>query len=52
MAIRPLLEQTTESEMHSIVTTGMATVAGFALAAYISFGVRTWLSNKPVAVPI
>jgi CNT family concentrative nucleoside transporter len=38
LPIRPLLSNCTESELHSIMTAGFASVAGAVLAAYISFG--------------
>uniref|UniRef100_A0A1B0GGV0 Putative concentrative na+-nucleoside cotransporter cnt1/cnt2 n=1 Tax=Lutzomyia longipalpis TaxID=7200 RepID=A0A1B0GGV0_LUTLO len=38
LLIRPYLKKLTYSEMHSIMTSGFATVAGSVLAAYISFG--------------
>ncbi|GAB0097940.1 Sodium/nucleoside cotransporter [Sergentomyia squamirostris] len=36
--IRPYLKKLTHSEMHSVMTSCLATVAGSVLAAYISFG--------------
>ncbi|GAB0100840.1 Sodium/nucleoside cotransporter [Sergentomyia squamirostris] len=38
LLIRPYLKKLTYSEMHSIMTSGFATVSGSVLAAYISFG--------------
>uniref|UniRef100_A0A1B0DND1 Uncharacterized protein n=1 Tax=Phlebotomus papatasi TaxID=29031 RepID=A0A1B0DND1_PHLPP len=38
LLIRPYLKKLTLSEMHAIMTSGFATVAGSVLAAYISFG--------------
>lgn len=37
--VRPYLETMTLSELHCLMTSGFATVAGSTLAAYISFGV-------------
>ncbi|XP_070387571.1 sodium/nucleoside cotransporter 1-like isoform X2 [Dermacentor albipictus] len=39
LVIRPFLPKMTESEIHTIMTTGFATIAGSVMAAYISFGV-------------
>ncbi|XP_041772131.1 solute carrier family 28 member 3-like isoform X1 [Anopheles merus] len=38
LLIRPYLKDLTHSEIHSIMTSGYATVSGTVLAAYISFG--------------
>ncbi|XP_058125412.1 solute carrier family 28 member 3-like [Anopheles ziemanni] len=38
LLIRPYLKDLTHSEIHSIMTSGFATVSGTVLAAYISFG--------------
>lgn len=38
LLIRPYLKDLTPSEIHSIMTSGYATVSGTVLAAYISFG--------------
>uniref|UniRef100_A0AAG5DEN2 Sodium/nucleoside cotransporter n=1 Tax=Anopheles atroparvus TaxID=41427 RepID=A0AAG5DEN2_ANOAO len=38
LLIRPYLKDLTHSELHSIMTSGFATVSGTVLAAYISFG--------------
>ncbi|XP_023322440.1 solute carrier family 28 member 3 [Eurytemora carolleeae] len=39
LLIKPYLPQMTSSEIHAVMTGGFATVAGAAMAAYISFGV-------------
>lgn len=38
--IRPFLAHLTNSELHAVMTSGLATVAGGVLAIYISFGVQ------------
>lgn len=38
--IRPFLAHLTDSELHAVMTSGLATVAGGVLAIYISFGVQ------------
>ncbi|KAF5279900.1 hypothetical protein FQA39_LY18198 [Lamprigera yunnana] len=38
LLLKPYLEDLTASEIHSIMTSGFATVSGTVLAAYISFG--------------
>lgn len=37
--VSPYVEQVTMSELHSIMTSGLATVAGGMLAAYVSLGI-------------
>jgi nucleoside permease NupC len=37
--IRPYLARMTDSEIHAIMTSGFACIAGSLFAAYISFGV-------------
>ncbi|XP_038660778.1 solute carrier family 28 member 3-like isoform X2 [Scyliorhinus canicula] len=39
LLIRPYIEALTRSELHSVMTSGFATIAGSVLGAYISFGV-------------
>ncbi|XP_060697552.1 solute carrier family 28 member 3-like [Hemiscyllium ocellatum] len=39
LLIRPYVKDLTNSEIHSIMTSGFATIAGSVLGAYISFGV-------------
>ncbi|CAM5114757.1 unnamed protein product [Eretmochelys imbricata] len=39
LLVRPYLPYVTKSELHSIMTSGFATIAGSVLGAYISFGV-------------
>jgi nucleoside permease NupC len=39
LMIKPLLPEMTNSELHCVMTSGMATIAGGVLAAYIEFGV-------------
>lgn len=38
LIIKPYIKSLTESEIHSIMTSGFATVSGTVLAAYITFG--------------
>lgn len=38
LIIKPYLKSLTKSELHSIMTSGFATVSGTVFAAYISFG--------------
>ena len=40
--IRPYLEKMTDSELHAVMTSGFACVAGSLFAAYISFGVHLY----------
>ncbi|XP_031571002.1 solute carrier family 28 member 3-like [Actinia tenebrosa] len=40
LMIRPFLAHLTDSELHAVMTSGLATVAGGVLAIYISFGVQ------------
>lgn len=40
LLIRPFLERLTMSELHAVMTGGLATVAGGVLAAYIGIGVQ------------
>jgi nucleoside permease NupC len=40
MMIRPFLAHLTNSELHAVMTSGLATVAGGVLVLYISFGVQ------------
>ena len=40
MLIRPFLANLTQSELHAVMTGGLATVAGGILAAYIGVGVQ------------
>ncbi|XP_072388112.1 uncharacterized transporter YutK-like isoform X1 [Diabrotica undecimpunctata] len=40
LILAPYLKDLTASEIHSVMTSGFATVAGSVLAAYISFGAR------------
>ena len=42
--LRPVLALTTQSELHAVLASGMATVAGTVLALYISLGVRCSIS--------
>ena len=44
MMLRPVLALTTQSELHAVLASGMATVAGTVLALYISLGVRCSIS--------
>lgn len=40
MLIRPFLATLTQSELHAVMTGGLATVAGGVLAAYIGVGIQ------------
>ena len=40
MLIRPFLANLTQSELHAVMTGGLATVAGGIMAAYIGVGVQ------------
>ncbi|XP_021696985.1 solute carrier family 28 member 3 isoform X1 [Aedes aegypti] len=40
LLIRPYIKDLTHSEVHSVMTSGFATVSGTVLAAYISFGAQ------------
>ncbi len=39
LAIKPYISKLTQSELHSVMTGGFATIAGGVMAAYISFGI-------------
>ncbi|XP_053376292.1 solute carrier family 28 member 3-like isoform X2 [Mercenaria mercenaria] len=39
VALKPFLVKLTESELHAVMTSGFATVAGTIIAAYVEFGV-------------
>ncbi|XP_046655316.1 solute carrier family 28 member 3-like [Daphnia pulicaria] len=39
LAIKPLLPLLTKSELHTVMTSGFATISGSVLSAYISFGI-------------
>ena len=39
MALKPFLMKLTRSELHALMTSGFATVAGTVIAAYVEFGV-------------
>ncbi|XP_077513148.1 solute carrier family 28 member 3-like [Amblyomma americanum] len=39
LVIRPFLSKMTNSELHTVMTSGFSTIAGSVMAAYISFGV-------------
>ena len=40
VALKPFLMKLTRSELHALMTSGFATVAGSVMAAYVEFGVR------------
>ena len=42
VVLKPFLMKLTRSELHAVMTSGFATVAGTVIAAYVEFGV----SNK------
>ncbi|KAB7494798.1 Solute carrier family 28 member 3 [Armadillidium nasatum] len=58
LLVKPYLPLMTNSELHSVMTAGFATVAGSVLAAYISFGARADLlitasvMNAPAALAL
>ena len=39
VALKPFLMKLTRSELHALMTSGFATVAGTVIAAYVEFGV-------------
>jgi CNT family concentrative nucleoside transporter len=41
LVVKPYIADMTQSELHALMTTGFATIAGGVLGAYISFGVQT-----------
>ncbi|PAA69919.1 hypothetical protein BOX15_Mlig026019g1 [Macrostomum lignano] len=53
MMVRPFLPLMTKSELHSVMTSGLATIAGGVMAAYISMGVpaRHLLSASVMSAP-
>jgi nucleoside permease NupC len=53
LLIKPYLENMTESELHAVMTSGFACVAGSTFAAYISFGAcpAYLLSHSVMAAP-
>uniref|UniRef100_A0A1I8GPY4 Sodium/nucleoside cotransporter n=1 Tax=Macrostomum lignano TaxID=282301 RepID=A0A1I8GPY4_9PLAT len=53
LMVRPFLPLMTKSEIHSVMTSGFATIAGGVLAAYISMGVpaRHLLSASVMSAP-
>ncbi|XP_065057423.1 solute carrier family 28 member 3-like [Rhopilema esculentum] len=58
LLIRPFLPDLTMSELHAVMTSGFATIAGSVLGAYISFGVpathllSACVMNAPAALAI
>ena len=42
LLVRPFLDRLTMSELHAVMTGGLATVAGGVLAAYIGIGVQAF----------
>ncbi len=58
MLIRPFLPDLTMSELHAVMTSGFATIAGSVLGAYISFGVPAThllsasVMNAPAALAV
>ncbi|XP_026467673.1 solute carrier family 28 member 3-like [Ctenocephalides felis] len=53
LVIKPYIDILTNSELHSIITSGFATVSGTVLAAYISFGAEPahLLTSSVMAAP-
>lgn len=41
VVLKPFLNDLTNSELHAVLTSGFATVAGTVIAAYIEFGVSS-----------
>ena len=39
LLIKPYIEKLTMSEIHAVITSGFATIAGTVMAAFITFGV-------------
>ena len=58
LLIRPFLPDLTMSELHAVMTSGFATIAGSVLGAYISFGVpathllSACVMNAPAALAV
>uniref|UniRef100_A0A8D0MQS3 Sodium/nucleoside cotransporter n=1 Tax=Sus scrofa TaxID=9823 RepID=A0A8D0MQS3_PIG len=53
LLVRPYLPYVTRSELHAVMTTGFATIAGSVLGAYISFGISSshLLTSSVMAAP-
>lgn len=53
VVLKPFLNDLTFSELHAVLTSGFATVAGTVIAAYIEFGVclQTTISYIPIQNP-
>lgn len=53
MLVRPFVPHMTKAEIHQIMTSGFATIAGSVLAAYISFGVnpQAVISSCVMSIP-
>lgn len=44
--VHPYISKLTLSEIHTLMTVGLAGVSGTMLAAYISLGVRSWMFGR------
>ena len=51
VALKPFLMKLTRSELHALMTSGFATVAGTVIAAYIEFGVSRFNSDSIYSRP-
>lgn len=53
MLVRPFVAHMTQAEIHQVMTSGFATIAGSVLAAYISFGVnpQAVISSCVMSIP-
>lgn len=43
LLVHPYISRLTLSEIHTLMTVGLAGISGTMLAAYISLGVRSWM---------
>jgi concentrative nucleoside transporter, CNT family len=58
MLIKPFIPHLTSAELHQVMTSGFATIAGSVLAAYISMGISplalisSWVMSIPAPLTI
>lgn len=48
LLIRPYISRLTKSEIHAVMTGGLAGISGAILGAYISFGVRIQIQGMKI----
>lgn len=48
LLIRPYIGMLTKSEIHAVITGGLAGISGTILGAYISFGVRMQMQGMKI----